>query len=551
MIIVFSTLLINNKELIDNMVNLLRFSFNAYIQVVDQEFASVSEYGRNVENNMDHEPIYKAVLEEKQSVYVLNPRRHFICTDCSENARCLRKLELAFPIKADGIICGVLGIFCHTVDQRNSVYLDIDSSINQINNVLNILERALDKTVESVRREANVSVYRTAAIESGKLFAEFDSGQNIINASEEVFRHFEKQAPFSVEIEHVSGNVYNIIADDKALIAVGEFSAKETGSVFLFNLVDEEIAKNNAFHSEYSEISPEIIGESEEINKLRSLAMKSAKTNSVIFLSGKPGCGKENIARYIHQGSPRKDGLFVKLNCADFDGSSIYDELYGNKVKGLAGKVFIADKGVLYLQNADFMPKQLLADLVRNIRGGKVVFDDYSSMNMDTRLIFSSKNENLLMELTAFIRPTPGIIPVYVPPVYKIVSDLSHYVRYFTNAYQNEDVVDIILGNDIINLLQAYSWPGNLTELRAIIRHMVDYYNRFSDLNEDVVKGMLSSSFGAYNSDSGKSLKDIENNHISMAVMKYGDSVYEKQLAADELGIGIATLYRKIGYKNN
>ena len=536
--------------MIDNMVNLLLFSFNAHVQVVDLELVTVSENGCNMEHNMLTEPIYKAVLEEKKSVYVLNPRRHLICNDCADNARCLRKLELAFPIKADGVVCGVLGVFCHTNDQRSSVYLDIDASISQINNVLSILEAALGKTAESQRQENNAVIYRAAVANNGKLFIELDSSQNIIDASPEFLKHFEKKIPFGVEIEPVSVNTYNIVADDIAVTASGKFSEKETGSIFLFNLIDKDVVSNSTSHNKYSENSPEIIGESEEINKLRSLAMKSTKTNSVIFISGKPGSGKENIARYIHQGSQRKDGLFIKLNCADFDGSSIYQELYGSKENGITGKAFIADKGILYLQNADFMPKQLLADLVRNIRSGKVVFDDYSSMNMDTRLIFSSKNENLLTEMTSVMRPSPGIIPIYVPQVYKIISDLSHYVRYFTNAYQNEDVVDIILGNDIINLLQGYSWPGNLTELRAIIRQMVDYYDRNSNIDAEVVSAMLSSSFSAYNCDAGKSLKDIENNHISMVVMKYGDSVYEKQLAADELGIGIATLYRKIGYKN-
>jgi len=547
----FSTLLLDNKILVDNLIKLLMFSFNAYIQVVDLRLEQISCSDYNSDSAMALEPIYKAVLEEKSSVYILAPRKHFVCNDCTENTRCLRKLELAFPIKADGIICGILGIFCYSVDQKNSIYLDIDSSINQINKILSMLEATLDSIVDSKRKNANIEIYRAAAADNGKFFMEFDSGGNIIQASGEILERFGLQPPFSAEINIVYNGIYSIKAAEIEINVKGEFWKRETGSVFLFNIIDESIAPNNAIYNEYTENPPEIIGESEEINKLRSLAMKSAKTNSVIFISGRSGCGKENIARYIHTGSRRKDGLFVKINCADYDGSAIYSEIYGNKEKGKLGKVFLADKGILYLQNADFMPKQLLADLVRHVRGGKVVFADYSSISMDTRLIFSSKNSNLLTELIGFLRANPGIIPIHVPQVYKTIADISHYARYFTNMYQNENIVDIIFGGDIIKLLHSYSWPGNLTELRSIVRQIVDYYDRFSCVNEEIISEMLSSSFAAYNPDSGKSLKDIENNHISMTVMKYGDSVYEKQQAADELGIGIATLYRKIGYKNN
>ena len=545
-----SKILLKNKKLVDNLIDLLLFSFNAYIQVVDLEFEQVSGGGRNAEHAMIEEPIYKAVLAEKNDIHLFNPRRHFVCNSCAENMRCLRKLELAFPIKVDGAICGVLGVFCHSADQRSSVYLDIDSSLDQIKNALAILEAALGSAVEAERKERHVELYRSAATENGKFFIEFDNGDNVIHANAEFLKHLEKELPFSVEMDMLSDGIYNMKVDEKEITVKGEFLSREGSSVFLFNIVNEEIVLKSVVQSDEGEKTPEIIGESEEINRLRSLAMKSAKTNSVIFISGKPGCGKENIARYIHSGSLRKDGLFVKLNCADFDKASIYKTLYGSKESGEIGRVFIADKGVLYLQNADFMPKQLLADLVKYIRSGRVVFDDFSSMSVDVRLIFSSKNENLITELAGFLRPPSGIIPVYVPPVYKIISDLGHYVRYFTNAYQNKDIVDIILSDDIISLLQSYSWPGNLTELRAIVRQIADYNEQFSNVDGETVSRMLSSSFTAYNPDSGKSIKDIENNHISMVVMKYGASVYEKQLAADELGIGIATLYRKIGYKN-
>ena len=545
-----STILHNNEKLLDNLVKLLSSSFDAHIQVVDLNLKPVMDYGRGAEYNALYEPIYKAVLEEKSSLYILNPRKHFVCSNCSENTRCLRKAELAFPIRTDGVICGILGMFCNTVDQKNSVCLDIDTSISRINNILSMLESALDAIADSERKELHVDIYRTAAASKGRLFVEFDSNHSIINASPEFLKHFEKKLPFFADILPLSGCLYNIEADDGDLKVKGDFFNLEIGSVFLFNIVDGEILKTTTINEEYSNDLPEIIGESEEINKLRSLAMKSAKTNSVIFISGQPGNGKENIARYIHNGSLRRDSLFIKMNCADFSGNLLYKELYGSEENRAAGKVFAADKGVLYLQNADFMPKQLLADLVRHIRGGKVVFDDYSSINIDTRLIFSSKNANLLSELSGFLKSSLGIIPVHLPPFHKIVADLSHYVRYFTNTYQNKDIVDIILSDDIINLLQGYSWPGNLTELRSVIKLIKDYYDRFSYVDEEMLKTILSSSFSAYNPDSGKSLKDIENNHIFMSVMKYGDSVYEKQLAADELGIGIATLYRKIGYKN-
>jgi two-component system nitrogen regulation response regulator NtrX len=228
-----------------------------------------------------------------------------------------------------------------------------------------------------------------------------------------------------------------------------------------------------------------IVGESIPMKALRQQIQLMAPTNGRVLIYGESGTGKELVAQAIHAQSPRKDEMFVEVNCAAIPEDLIESELFGHRrgsfpaAADKEGKFLKANGGTLFLDEVGDMSLKTQSKVLRTLEeqnftpvGGE------EPVTVDTRVI-ASTNKDLEEEISRgnfredlFYRL--NVIPFSVPPLRERKEDIPllarHFLKEFSGQYgrRPREITD-----DAIETLMRYSWPGNVRELRNVIERIV------------------------------------------------------------------------------
>ncbi|HEY8671418.1 MAG TPA: sigma-54 dependent transcriptional regulator [Terriglobales bacterium] len=229
-----------------------------------------------------------------------------------------------------------------------------------------------------------------------------------------------------------------------------------------------------------------IVGDSIPMKALRQQIQLMAPTNGRVLIFGESGTGKELVARAIHAQSPRKDEMFVEVNCAAIPEELIESELFGHRRGSFSaaatdkdGKFLKANGGSLFLDEVGDMSLKTQSKVLRTLEehsftpvGGE------APVTVDARVI-ASTNKDLEEEISRgnfredlFYRL--NVIPFSVPPLRERKEDVPmlarHILKEFSSQYgrRPREITD-----DAIDTLMRYSWPGNVRELRNVIERIV------------------------------------------------------------------------------
>jgi len=243
--------------------------------------------------------------------------------------------------------------------------------------------------------------------------------------------------------------------------------------------------ENQEFHRQINAHTL-ITGESVPIKALRQQIKLMAPTNGKVLIFGESGCGKELIARAIHAGSPRRDRVFIELNCAAIPEDFIESELFGYRhgaVPGEApekrGTFERADGGTLFLDEVGDMSLKMQAKVLRALDEGRFTpVGATSPVQVDVRVI-AATNKDLEEEIARgnfredfFYRL--NVIPFFVPPLRERKEDIPLLAREFLREFGREyGRPRIDIGEEAIAVLKQYHWPGNVRELRNVIERVL------------------------------------------------------------------------------
>ena len=230
----------------------------------------------------------------------------------------------------------------------------------------------------------------------------------------------------------------------------------------------------------------QIIGESPKILQTLNNIEKVAKTNTSVLLYGETGTGKELAARAIHNKSARKDNAFVKINCAALPDELIEAELFGH-VKGAftsaykdrIGRFELADKGTLFIDEISELNLSAQLKLLRVIQEKEFErIGSSDTIKTDTRLIFATNKNLEELVKKKFFRSDLfyriNIFPIVIPPLRDRKEDIPALIQRFILKHSTQNnKKNIIIGNDVVELLREYEWPGNIRELENIIERMI------------------------------------------------------------------------------
>lgn len=236
----------------------------------------------------------------------------------------------------------------------------------------------------------------------------------------------------------------------------------------------EEVKNTGAFG--------EIVGGSPALGRVLQQIEAVAQTQASVLILGESGVGKELVARAIHEQSPRAEHPLVKVNCASIPADLFESEFFGHAkgaftgaVKAREGRFQLADKGTIFLDEVGEIPLDLQGKLLRVLQEQEFekVGED-RTRKVDVRLI-AATNRDLEVEAAAGrfredLYYRLAVFPVQVPPLRERVTDVGPLALHFLERAARElGVEQPKLTQSVVEVLEAYDWPGNIRELKNVM----------------------------------------------------------------------------------
>lgn len=220
------------------------------------------------------------------------------------------------------------------------------------------------------------------------------------------------------------------------------------------------------------------ISNSKAMEELKYLARRIAVVDSTVLIEGESGVGKGVLSEYIHKNSLRKNGPFIKINCATFPENLIESELFGYEPgaftgaskNGKVGLIKLSNKGTLFLDEIGELPLSLQAKLL-NVIQDKVITRIGSNdfIKVDTRII-AATNQNLKsmvgegkFRLDLYYRL--NVVQIEIPPLRNRNDDIIPLIMTFLDEINKKYNLSREISPNAIKVLLAHDWPGNVREL--------------------------------------------------------------------------------------
>lgn len=233
-------------------------------------------------------------------------------------------------------------------------------------------------------------------------------------------------------------------------------------------------------------LSGDLIFKNRDMENIVYQAMKIAEVDSTVLLSGESGVGKELIATIIQRNSNRKNGPFIKLNCAAIPENLIESELFGYETgaftgarkEGKPGLFELANEGTLLLDEIGDIPLHLQVKLLRAIQEREIIrVGGTKSVRIDVRIIAITNKELEVMvkkgEFREDLYYRINVVPIYVPPLRERREDIPSLIRHFMNNFNLRYNYKKDMEAEAIEALMRYSWPGNIRQLENLIERLI------------------------------------------------------------------------------
>ncbi|WP_448554048.1 sigma-54-dependent transcriptional regulator [Thalassotalea montiporae] len=355
-------------------------------------------------------------------------------------------------------------------------------------------------------------------------------------------------------------------------LGAADFIEKPWDNQKLLGIVDKQIAKipidnepsqkkaaNRKSHIDADSKNISWIAESEAMQQLEAVISQVADTQASVLILGENGTGKSLLAQRIHQLSGRHLAPFVSVNMGAIPENLFESELFGHKKGAFTdarenrqGRFELAQHGTLFLDEIGTLPASVQPKMLRVLESGE--FEPVGAsqtLHADVRVI-SATNADLdqLVETGAFRRDLKFRLNTFVltlPPLRDRKEDIvplcDSLIEKFSAKYNKPTLT---LSKDVIAMLNAYSWPGNIRELSHVIERAVILCRETEILSAHIMLSEPLSSEHASNEVNDRELRpldDIEFEMIRKALKKYQGHISK---AAAALGISRNALYRRM-----
>lgn len=311
-----------------------------------------------------------------------------------------------------------------------------------------------------------------------------------------------------------------------------------------------------------SSVLPGMVFSSRAMAEVARNVERIKDSDSTILVTGESGTGKELIARAIHRLSRRSEGEFVPFNCSAVPSELIESMLFGHRrgtftgaLSDQLGLIKSAENGTLFLDEIGDLPLALQPKLLRFLQEGEVhTLGDRAPRKVNVRVIAATHKDLELLVREKLFREDLyyriATLNVKVPPLRERPEDISTLISHFISLYsrKNDRAISGITW-EAIQILEAYSWPGNIRELAGEIERLVLYADGDGYIKPDNISSRICPQNEVGQTDGGPErledlLESYERRVITETLRRHDCNVAK---ASEALGLGSRqTLYKKL-----
>ncbi|EJG2423069.1 sigma-54-dependent transcriptional regulator [Escherichia coli] len=553
------------------------------VEIVDENLCRVAgtgAYGKFLGRQLSgNSRLLLHVLETKTEKVVTQSRFDPLCEGCDSKENCREKAFLGTPVILQDRCVGVISLIAVTHEQQEHISDNLREFSDYVRHISTIF---VSKLLEDQGPGDNISKIFATMIDNmdqGVLVVDDESRVQFVNQTalktlgvvqNNIIGKPIRFRPLTFESNFTHGHMQHIVSwDDKSELIIGQLHNIQGRQLFLM-----------AFHQSHTSFSvanapdephiEQLVGECRVMRQLKRLISRIAPSPSSVMVVGESGTGKEVVARAIHKLSGRRNKPFIAINCAAIPEQLLESELFGYvkgaftgaSANGKTGLIQAANTGTLFLDEIGDMPLMLQAKLLRAIEAREILPIGASSpIQVDIRII-SATNQNLAQFIAEgkfredlFYRL--NVIPITLPPLRERQEDIELLVHYFLHLHTRRlGSVYPGIAPDVVEILRKHRWPGNLRELSNLMEYLVNVVPSGEVIDSTLLPPNLLNNGTTEQSDvtevseahlslddaGGTALEEMEKQMIREALSRHNS----KKQVADELGIGIATLYRKI-----
>ncbi|HGF1577729.1 TPA: sigma 54-interacting transcriptional regulator [Shigella sonnei] len=553
------------------------------VEIVDENLCRVAgtgAYGKFLGRQLSgNSRLLRHVLETKTEKVVTQSRFDPLCEGCDSKENCREKAFLGTPVILQDRCVGVISLIAVTHEQQEHISDNLREFSDYVRHISTIF---VSKLREDQGPGDNISKIFATMIDNmdqGVLVVDDESRVQFVNQTalktlgvvqNNIIGKPIRFRPLTFESNFTHGHMQHIVSwDDKSELIIGQLHNIQGRQLFLM-----------AFHQSHTSFSvanapdephiEQLVGECRVMRQLKRLISRIAPSPSSVMVVGESGTGKEVVARAIHKLSGRRNKPFIAINCAAIPEQLLESELFGYvkgaftgaSANGKTGLIQAANTGTLFLDEIGDMPLMLQAKLLRAIEAREILPIGASSpIQVDIRII-SATNQNLAQFIAEgkfredlFYRL--NVIPITLPPLRERQEDIELLVHYFLHLHTRRlGSVYPGIAPDVVEILRKHRWPGNLRELSNLMEYLVNVVPSGEVIDSTLLPPNLLNNGTTEQSDvtevseahlslddaGGTALEEMEKQMIREALSRHNS----KKQVADELGIGIATLYRKI-----
>ncbi|EPR4315253.1 sigma 54-interacting transcriptional regulator [Escherichia coli] len=553
------------------------------VEIVDENLCRVAgtgAYGKFLGRQLSgNSRLLRHVLETKTEKVVTQSRFDPLCEGCDSKENCREKAFLGTPVILQDRCVGVISLIAVTHEQQEHISDNLREFSDYVRHISTIF---VSKLLEDQGPGDNISKIFATMIDNmdqGVLVVDADNRVQFVNQTalktlgvvqNNIIGKPVRFRPLTFESNFTHGHMQHIVSwDDKSELIIGQLHNIQGRQLFLM-----------AFHQSHTSFSvanapdephiEQLVGECRVMRQLKRLISRIAPSPSSVMVVGESGTGKEVVARAIHKLSGRRNKPFIAINCAAIPEQLLESELFGYvkgaftgaSANGKTGLIQAANTGTLFLDEIGDMPLMLQAKLLRAIEAREILPIGASSpIQVDIRII-SATNQNLAQFIAEgkfredlFYRL--NVIPITLPQLRERQEDIELLVHYFLHLHTRRlGSVYPGIAPDVVEILRKHRWPGNLRELSNLMEYLVNVVPSGEVIDSTLLPPNLLNNGTTEQSDvtevseahlslddaGGTALEEMEKQMIREALSRHNS----KKEVADELGIGIATLYRKI-----
>lgn len=553
------------------------------VEIVDENLCRVAgtgAYGKFLGRQLSgNSRLLRHVLETKTEKVVTQSRFDPLCEGCDSKENCREKAFLGTPVILQDRCVGVISLIAVTHEQQEHISDNLREFSDYVRHISTIF---VSKLLEDQGPGDNISKIFATMIDNmdqGVLVVDADNRVQFVNQTalktlgvvqNNIIGKPVRFRPLTFESNFTHGHMQHIVSwDDKSELIIGQLHNIQGRQLFLM-----------AFHQSHTSFSvanapdephiEQLVGECRVMRQLKRLISRIAPSPSSVMVVGESGTGKEVVARAIHKLSGRRNKPFIAINCAAIPEQLLESELFGYvkgaftgaSANGKTGLIQAANTGTLFLDEIGDMPLMLQAKLLRAIEAREILPIGASSpIQVDIRII-SATNQNLAQfiaegKFRADLFYRLNVIPITLPPLRERQEDIELLVHYFLHLHTRRlGSVYPGIAPDVVEILRKHRWPGNLRELSNLMEYLVNVVPSGEVIDSTLLPPNLLNNGTTEQSDvtevseahlslddaGGTALEEMEKQMIREALSRHNS----KKEVADELGIGIATLYRKI-----